>query len=192
MPSDVYRKWATARARALDEMAQAHTAVGGTGPGRRHATQQVNQSYAVLLAAQFQGFCRDLHSECVDALVGAIAPAAVQDMVEIALLVGRQLDRGNAHPGSLGADFGRFDLIFWSEVESYNPRNPARKDLLEMLNRWRNAIVHQVFDPNQLGGTTVLRLEQVRRWRAACKGLARSFDEVMRRHLQTRTGASPW
>ena len=44
------------RARALDEMAEAHAAVGGTARGRRYTTQQLNQAYAVLLAAHFQGF----------------------------------------------------------------------------------------------------------------------------------------
>lgn len=54
------------RARALDEIEAAHASVGGTGPGRRYATQQSNQAYAMLLASQFQGFCRDLHTESVD------------------------------------------------------------------------------------------------------------------------------
>jgi hypothetical protein len=53
-------------------------------------------------------------------------------------------------------------------------------------------IVHQDFDLAKLGGTTILRLQQVRRWRGACNRLARAFDEVMRRHLQTLTGSSPW
>jgi hypothetical protein len=65
-------------------------------------------------------------------------------------------------------------------------------DLLEELNLWRNAIVHHDFDRARLGGTTILRLQRVRRWRGACNRLARSFDEVMRRHLQNLTGSSPW
>ena len=74
MASTAYRRWSTVRARALDEMARAHVALGGTGPGRRYATQQVNQAYAVLLASQFQGFCRELHSECVTHVLQVIAP----------------------------------------------------------------------------------------------------------------------
>jgi hypothetical protein len=60
------------------------------------------------------------------------------------------------------------------------------------LNKWRNAIVHQDFDRAELGGTTILRLQRVRRWRGACHQLAQSFDEVMRHHLQALTGTSPW
>lgn len=33
---------------ALDRMEPAHRAVGGSSPGRRYATQQINQSYLVM------------------------------------------------------------------------------------------------------------------------------------------------
>jgi hypothetical protein len=191
MPSVSYRRWRTTRANALDEIARAHAAVGGTGPGRRYATQQVNHAYAVLLASQFQGFCRDLHSECVDHLVRAI-PAPLQPVVRAEFTRGRQLDRGNAQPGSIGADFGRLGVRFWDEVETFSPQNAERRDRLEELNNWRNAIAHQDFDPARLGAATTLRLAQVRRWRNACRGLARAFDEVMRRHVHALTGAAPW
>jgi hypothetical protein len=191
MPSIAYRRWATTRASALDEIAQAHVAVGSTGPGRRSTTQQVNQAYAVLLAAQFQGFCRDLHTECADYLAGVVTPVALRPVVLGEMKRARQLDRGNAQPSSLGADFGRFGVTFWVALDAYQAENAARRALLEDLNNWRNAIVHQDFDPAVLGGTT-LRLQRVRRWRGACHRLARAFDEVMRRHLSTLSGASPW
>ena len=57
----------------LDEIAGADAAVGGAARGRRYATQQINRAYAVLLASEFQGFCRDLHSECVDHVLTVIA-----------------------------------------------------------------------------------------------------------------------
>jgi hypothetical protein len=178
------------RARALDEIAHAHAAVGGTARGRRYATQQINRAYAVMLASHFQGFCRDLHSECVDGLLaGAAAP--LHSVIQAEFTWGRQLDRGNARPDSLAADFGRFGLALWTEVVVLNPRNVARRGLLEELNTWRNAIAHQQFDPVRLGGTNVLRLSRVRRWRAACHGLARAL-EVMRRAIHRLSGVSPW
>jgi hypothetical protein len=193
MPSTSYRQWTTIRAEALDEIEQAHAAVGGTGPGRRYATQQINHAYAVLLASQFQGYCRDLHTESVNHLIASIGPpAALRPLLYAEFTRGRQLDRGNAQPGSLGADFGRLEVSLWAEVESYDPRTVTGKDLLETMNNWRNAIAHQDFDPARLGGTTTLRLPQVRRWRSACRRLAKAFDEVMRRHLLSFTGTSPW
>ena len=37
-----------------------------------------------------------------------------------------------------------------------------------------------------------LALAQVRVWRKACDGLARTFDEVLRDHLEALTGSAPW
>jgi hypothetical protein len=112
--------------------------------------------------------------------------------VQSELTRGRLLDRGNAQPGSIGADFDRLGIDLWNEVKTYDPQNATRMKLLEGLNHWRNAIAHQDFDKTKLGGTTVLQLQQVQRWRGACNRLARAFDEVMRRHLQVLTGSSPW
>jgi len=194
MPSASYRRWATSRAKALDEIEIAHAAVGGTGRGRRYATQQINQAYVVILASQFQGFCRDLHSECVDHLVNTIGLLPALRLHGGAEFTrGRQLDRGNAQPASIGADFGRLGIDFWTEVEQAHQRNADRKKRLDLLNNWRNAIAHQDFeDPKKLGGRIILRLAEVRYWRLACKCLARTFDEVMRLHLRALTGASPW
>ncbi len=193
MPSIAFQEWRTMRARALDEIARGHAAVSGTRRGRRFNTQQFNRAYAVMLAAQFQGFCRDLHEECVQHILATIAPPpALRDIMRSELTRGRLLDRGNAQPGSIGADFGRFGIDFWDEVRIRDPRNATRMGLLEELNLWRNAIVHHDFDRARLGGTTILRLQRVRRWRGACNRLARAFDEVMRLHLHTLTGSSPW
>jgi hypothetical protein len=63
------------RATALDEIEAAHAGVGGVGPGRRYATQQINRAYAVLLASEFQGFCRDLYSQRMDHVVATALPA---------------------------------------------------------------------------------------------------------------------
>jgi hypothetical protein len=72
MPSQAYRQWRASRANELDQLEAAHTLVGGTARGRRYTTQQINRAYAVLLASQFHGFARDLHTEAVIHLVGII------------------------------------------------------------------------------------------------------------------------
>src|SRR5205809_371368 len=117
MPSISYRQWRTVRAAALDEIVLAHGAVRGAAPGRRPSTQQINRAYVILLAAEFQGFCRDLHSECVDHILDVLAaPPALRTLMQVEFTRGRQLDRGNAHPGSLGADFGRLGVGFWGAL----------------------------------------------------------------------------
>jgi hypothetical protein len=191
MPSRALSNWQTSRRAALDELETAHRSVGGTGPGRRFATEQINQAYAVLLSSQFQGYCRELHSECVDWMIRGVTPAVLHAPLRAEFRFTRKLDKGNPNAGNIGSDFGRLGLEFWSTAERHESRTLARKDQLEQLNLWRNAIAHQDFDIKILGSRT-LRLSQVRQWRTACDGLARTFDEVMHRYLLTLTGLPPW
>jgi hypothetical protein len=193
LPSAALQQWTTVRVAALDEIENAHRAVGGSGPGRRTLTQQINQAYAVLLSSQFQAFCRDLHTECAKRLAAAVGPASLQQALFLNAVYGRRLDAGNPNPGNIGADFNRLGLAFWPAVDAYPPRKPRRRMLLEDLNAWRNAIAHQDFAPGMLrGGHIALQLSQVQAWRKACDGLARSFDGVMHGHLLSVTGVAPW
>jgi hypothetical protein len=192
MSSIALSKWTTLRSAGLNEIELAHRSVGGSGPGRRYATQQINCAYAVLLAAHFQGFCRDLYVECAEALVRSITPEPFRAPLRSELLLHVRLDRGNATPGNLGSDFGRFGLSFWAAVKEDDGLNDARRASLEGLNEWRNAIVHQSFSPERPPGAGPLRLQQVRNWRSNCDRLSESFDRVMQAHLVRMTGANPW
>lgn len=98
MPSESLKRWNDVRILALAEIEDAHASVGGSERGRRYATQQINYAYAAILSSQFQGFCRDLHSESIDYLV-TLVPAALQDALRVEFLLNRTLDRGNPHPG---------------------------------------------------------------------------------------------
>ncbi len=193
MPSTSLQQWETVRAAELDEIANAHAAVGGTKRGRRYTTQQINRALAMLLASQFQGFCRDLHSECVDHVVGVLAPPPpLRNLVWGEFTRGRQLDRGNAQPATLGADFSRLGIDFWNELRAYDAASGDWRNELEILNDWRNAIAHQDFASPRLGGVMILRVATVRQWRLSCGRLAGAMDEVMRQHLLALTGVSPW
>src|SRR5438552_3635411 len=113
MPSNSLNRWEDQRADALDEIENAHVGIGGTERGRRYATQQINYAYAGLLSSQFQGFCRDLHSESIDHVV-SIVPVAFQATLRAEFLYERQLRRGNPHPGAIGSDFNRLGIDFWA------------------------------------------------------------------------------
>lgn len=192
MPSSSLMKWKTVRVPALDEIENAHQQVGGSGRGRRYATQQINHAYAVLLSSQFQGYCRDLHSECVHPLVNGVTPVALQPVLRAEFVLDRKLDKGNPNPGNIGADFSRLGVEFWREVKLLDRRNKDRLKLLEDLNEWRNAIAHQDFVPARLGGMTVLVLATIRNWRRACTNLAPAFDTVMAKHIGVIVGTRPW
>jgi len=191
--SSSLQKWLTARAATLDTLETAHRSIRGTGPGARAATQQINQAYALLLSAQFQGFCRDFHTECADSFVDPLTDPTYQRVVLDSLILNRKLDRGNPNSGNIGADFSRFKIALWALVDAHRSPNAARRATLEDLNEWRNAIAHQDFAPTMLtAGHPHLTLGQVQKWRKACDGLAHSFDEVLRVYLQGLIGTAPW
>ena len=168
MASNSFRVWRTVRAHALDEMENAHASIGGKGRGRRYATQQVNQAYAVMVASQFQGFCRDLHTESVTVLVDYInPPPLVTQLLRNRFVDGRKLENQNAQPSSLGSDFGWFGVEFWNDVNILLADNKAAQNALGVLNNWRNAIAHQNFKTVSPGGPANLTLRQVRKG-AAC------------------------
>lgn len=206
MPSFALQAWHGTRSRELDELDAAHSAVGGTGPGRRYATRQLNHAYAVAIASQFQGFCRDLHSECADIVANAIHSArgsssldaaAIADITLTALTRNRRLDRANASPTSIGADFKGFDLDIWKLARHVDARTSQRSRRLEQLTVWRNAIAHQDFNFTEreqevLAGASRLGLDDVRSFRSCCGGLAATFDKVLARHLESIVGGRPW
>jgi len=161
VPSAALARWEHDAQRALNEIEVAHRGLRGGARGRRYATLQINHAYAVLLASQFQGFCRDLHSEAVDAIASGTTPGAVARVLLLLMSRGRKLDAGNANPGSIGADFARLGMEFWVDVEAADPRNARRREALEALNLWRNAIAHQ--DWSRMGGVSRLRLRTVQR-----------------------------
>ena len=187
------RKWKAERLTVLGELDAARKGLDASKSkrGRRFAVQQIHQAYVLLLASHFQGFCRDLHDECADFFVQTVPSGLVRNAVRIALVFGRKLDSGNANPGNLGSDFGRFGLAFWPAMLQLDERNEGWKKSLDAMNIWRNAVAHQHFDPTKLGGTTI-RLPLLREWRGACDGLAATFDGVMRSHLETVNGSVPW
>ncbi len=191
MGSVSLHEWQTARATDLDRIAAAHRAVGGKRRGRRWATQQVDQAYTVLLSAHFQGFCRDLHAECVDRLVRCIEPATFRPALRVEFGFARRLDRGNPNPGNIGADFNRLGLFFWDEVCGADVRNALRQRKLEELSGWRNAIAHQDLERWTLHPPS-LTLRVIQGWRRSCNALARSLDLVMSRYIASVTGVEPW
>jgi hypothetical protein len=178
MPSNSLQLWRTNRCGELDEVESAHTSVRGTGPGRRSATLQLNYSYTLLLSANFQGFCRDLHTEAADYLIGWLTASTFRPTLREFYLSNRKVDSGNPNPGNIGNDFMRFGngFFLWEQVKVLNPRNESRRAKLDELNLWRNAIAHHDF--SRLPGRN-LRLAQVRSWRKACDRLAHAFDRVL-------------
>jgi len=133
MPSDALLAWQAdrlLRLRNVEADCLHLEAVHATDPDR---VQEYIRSYAVLLSSEFQGFCRDLHSECADRLVDSANPVALRTVLRSQCVYGRKLKTGNPNSGNLGADFNRYALDFWAAVLAIDPGHAARRDQLARL-----------------------------------------------------------
>lgn len=186
--------WLGERAKILDEFEAVHRRVGGEGPGRRYLTDQLNRGYLLAVGAQFQGFCRDLHSEAAAAVVATL-PIAVQPVVTENLTFKRNLDMGNPRAGALGSDFGRLGVKLWPDVGKRLKDGAGRNARLEQLMIWRNSIAHSASisttDEPKVG-TTRPTFAQVKAWRNNLNVLANAFDPIIRAQMRKITGSSPW
>ncbi|MCC6334315.1 MAG: hypothetical protein IT380_10050 [Myxococcales bacterium] len=199
MPSTALTHWQNDSAHKLDELENAHGAVSGrrTGRGRRYLTEQLNHAYLVALAAQFQKFCRDLHTEATNHLMNTIGNQDVRQVFLSIMTQGRKLDSGNANSPNITSDYKRLGIVkVFDELKQLNALNEARKKRLDQLVTWRNAIGHQdfVFTPDELGmlENTKPNLAWVRRWRRILNELAKGLDEVLAAHIGRVVGTRPW
>ena len=97
MASLALNLWRTRRAAALAEIDAVHRSIDGMGALRRAAMQQLNQAYVLLLASEFQGFCRDLHTESADALILGLPSADLQSVIYRGLMLRRKLVKERSH-----------------------------------------------------------------------------------------------
>jgi hypothetical protein len=194
MASIALEEWNRTRSSRLDELEQVHRGLTGNRRGRQWVTDQLDRAYLLVLASQFQGFCRDLHSEAA-ATVASRARPEVQSIVEANLTLLRQLDRGNAGAGTLGTDFGRLGFDLWPAAYAIDMRNARRREMLDQLMVWRNSIAHDsaISSKNQLlvAGTRPT-MTWGKRWRRGLGALAAALDGVVAEELSAIIGTRPW
>jgi hypothetical protein len=192
MPSDALLAWQIDRIPRLQNIEADCVHLQTLHAAAPDRVQEYIRSYAVLLSSEFQGFCRDLHTECADKLVDSVSSIALRAILRAQCVYGRKLDTGNPNARNLGADFNRYVFDLWPAVLNLNPAHAGAQHPIAMLNAWRNAIAHCDYDAAELGGTISLMIPQLTGWRTDCDGLAHAFDTVVRNHLQATTGVAPW
>lgn len=187
MVSAALGSWRSHRRARIADLRGVHQAIRTPGPGRKWNTEQVNRALVLAVAAEFQGFARDLHDLAVDVFVtqAARGNSTLGDIIRRRLTDGRDLDRGNAHPGALGSDFGRLGLTLWPALDAADRRTAIRNRRLDALNAARNAIAHA--NDARLSAVSTegyaLNLATIERWRSSLDGLATTMDAVAARHL---------
>ncbi|MFF2087297.1 hypothetical protein ACFVVM_26285 [Nocardia sp. NPDC058176] len=169
-PSPALIKWNTDRAAALDSMVAVHGKVVDGKVGRQYATGHLNRALFVVLASEFQGYCRDLHDEAAWVMTDGLEPLGDPriPILRNALVRGRRLDGGNAQPAALGSDFSSIGMDFWPAVEAMYPTKRAQ---------WRAFLEN-------------MTLATFKKWRTTLKGFVAGMDKVVEAYLQDTAGKS--
>jgi hypothetical protein len=160
--------------------------------------RQADMLLVMRMAAEFQGFARDLHDEATEFLtLGATSgDQALASVLRVGIVAGRALNRGNAGRETLAADFSRIGMIFWPAIKAQEPVSGPKweADLIKLV-EMRNAIAHdnqaQILKLEQSG----FRLERalLRQWHASLGSLAATMDNVVASYLGRTLGVpQPW
>lgn len=140
----------------------------------------------MLLSGHFQGFCRDLYTECSQICAAAL-PAGLEAAVQAQFGAELRLNSGNPTVENIRRDFERFGFLL-----DLPGSHPTRVTHLGHLNYWRNAAAHQRAAPPPAGVPATLTLPDIQAWRASCDGLATSLDARMYAELVRILGTAPW
>jgi hypothetical protein len=185
MPSVSLQHWRIERMLSLQEIDLQCAASLALAPPNPRLSEETLRGYIMLLSAHFQGFCRDLYTECAQIVAGTLPPP-LQAMIQMQFTASLALDRGNPNRDNIRRDFERFGIPL-NRVMA-NPANHGRLRDLDGLNGWRNvAAHHNVVPPGGLPSHAELQA-----WRNSCDGIATFLDGFMYNRMQGALGIAPW
>src|SRR5436190_14795647 len=97
------------------------------------------RGFVLHLSAHFQGFCRNLYTECSQIWIAAISAglivtAQAQFSAQLAL------EKGNPIYDNIKRDFNRFGCLL--NLQAVHPAGPQQVTDLGQLNDWRNKAAH--------------------------------------------------
>src|SRR5918994_2275694 len=111
MTKRAIQRWRSERmARMADLYALHDDASNAAGDVRPAAVEQLRLMLAVALAAEWQGFVRDLYYDAVEAGTGTMSERESEPLarlLRVSLTRRRRVDRGNADQSALSDDFGQ-------------------------------------------------------------------------------------
>jgi hypothetical protein len=189
VPSTALVRWQNDRTPRLAEMDAHCDRLLSAPPPPPLLAQESLQGYVMLLSGHFQGFCRDLYTECAQ-LCAAVVPPGLRATVQAQFSAELRLDNKNPTVETIRSDFERFGFAL--NLPAADPANALRVTHLGHLNYWRNASAHQKSLPPPLGVPPILTLPDIRNWRMSFGGLAVSIDGIMYQQLLRILGSAPW
>src|SRR5947208_15555167 len=103
MPSASLLRWQTDRMPRLTEVDAQCTASLVLAPPNPNLVEENLRGYVLLLSAHFQGFCRDLYTECALIVVSKVRPS-FRVLIHAHFTAHRKLDHGNQNLSNLKRD----------------------------------------------------------------------------------------
>jgi hypothetical protein len=189
MPWAALIRWQNDRGQRLNAV-EAHCAtVLALVPPNPQFLDEVLRGFVMHLSAHFQGYCRDLYTECSQVWSAAI-PAGFQATAQAQFSAHLALEKGNPNHDNIKKDFSRFGFIL--NLQAAHAQGPQRITDLGHLNDWRNKAEHQGTQPLGGGAPGVPTLPVLQGWRSSCDGLAASLDGAMQAELLRIMGVAPW
>ena len=141
MPSIAWQEWQKDRMVRLQHIDLQCAASLAAVPPLLQLIEENLRGYVVLLSAQFQGFCRDLYTECAQIIASKVRKS-LKLLIQDQFSAHRMLDHGNPTLENLKKDFNRFSLKLPTLLAG-DPANALRLQHLAILNQWRNVAAHQ-------------------------------------------------
>jgi hypothetical protein len=189
VPSASFTHWQNDRMPRLSEVDAHCAAVLALVPPKPTFLDETLRGFVLHLSAHFQGFCRDLYTECSQIWIAAI-PVGLKATAQAQFSARLALEKGNPSHDNIKRDFNRFGFLL--SLQAAHALGPKRVTDLGHLNDWRNRAAHQGTRPLGGGVPPALSLPTVQSWRTSCDGLATSLDNIMHAELLRIMGAAPW
>ncbi len=189
MPSAAFTCWQNDRAPRLNAVEAHCAAVLALVPPNPTFLDESLRGFVLHLSAHFQGFCRDLYTECSQIWIAAIPPG-FQATAQAQFSARLELEKGNPNHNNIKRDFNRFGFLL--DLQAAHAMGPQRVTDLGHLNDWRNKAAHQGTQPLGGGVPAALTLPIVQAWKVSCDGLAQSLDDIMCAELLRIMGVAPW
>jgi hypothetical protein len=186
MPSAALTRWQNDRMPRLNDVDAHCAAVLALAVPNPTFLDETLRGYVLHLSAHFQGFCRDLYTECSQIWIAAI-PISLQATAQAQFTAGLALEDRNPSYEHVKKDFNRFGFLL-----NLQPAYAVQVTHLGHLNLWRNRSAHQGTRPLSGGVPPTLTLPIVQSWRASCDGLAAALDSNMQGELNRILGSTPW
>src|SRR5260370_39159555 len=121
MPSASLLRWQNDRTQRLTQIdTQCAAAVAAVLPNA-HLIDESLRGYVMALSAHFQGFCRDLYTECSQIIVSKVRRPVLEVLFLAQFSAHRKLDHGNPNVENIRADFERFR--FNLNLDAADPAN---------------------------------------------------------------------